>query len=368
MAIKMVLGQLIDTKNLEKDWTNQQIEKELSNFQVSHWGFEDTSKDDNDSNDNNLGVRANGTPVVDPLQIDFKTNGWDPTQKPPVKDLKTGSLLDGRTRKVNLKAMDERWMPCVYGTLKDISKPNTKFRATSFAANLHKYAQQHSKEDFKTSLIADIKDGEMIFDRKNPETAKQIIRNHLIKEYSIYKFFKEESNAVGHIVNLAFEESDDNASILIIKDRELWEEYAEIAANKQGLGLLSRDNNLALLKLGGQRAEQFWLRWVLPAQAKGKIAGVILYSGKSTEQKAIEEALEFESSLKEYHNNTYKMVNNSLSGSTVDRPALRPWKIHGVIPQVDNDYQNGLFQNNELVPFSEYVKKDNISTGLKIVA
>lgn len=355
--IKNILSHSVSLTTCQKDWTTSQIESQLTNFQVDHWGWTSTAFSNDEDEDDNLGVRVGGTQLEIELQADFEHNGWDSTQKPPVFDITTGKLLDGRTRKKNLRMLGVEYMPCVFGTLKDRSLPNSNARAQSFEANQHKFSKSHIDKDYIAAGIADHQDGELVFDRSNEESAKLVIKDHMIRQYKLHKKYVggETNGKITEIAREIFDQTQSDAKLLVVRERVEWEHWVSASGIT-----LSREDYVAMLQAGGNRPEQFWMRWVLPAWAKGKTPKVVLYANSSTVNGAREDVKSFVDQITDYYNLTYKGVNAAamVEGENfpINKPSTKPWEILGVVPQVNDNRHHQMRQDHVLVPYKEFIK------------
>ena len=77
--------------------------------------------------------------------------------------------------------------------------------------------------------------------------------------------------------------------------------------------------------------------------------------------------------LETYHEQTYALVNNAITGATemfsLRAPANLPFSFLGVIPNLKKNGQPTLYDNHELITTDEYINDGSaISAALKIVA
>ena len=81
----------------------------------------------------------------------------------------------------------------------------------------------------------------------------------------------------------------------------------------------------------------------------------------------------FITDLKTYHEQTYALVNNAITGATemfsLRAPADLPFGFLGVIPNLKKNGQPTLYDNHELSTTDKYINDgSSISNALKIVA
>jgi hypothetical protein len=332
MSIKTILGNPLESSIIEKNFNHSQLSEILPDATVLGFGWRNLKTS---ITDDNLGVRAYGTPdASDTLGIDLQNEGWDVTKLPPIED-DNGNLLDGRTRENEMKKLGEDWMPVVKVSLSEQTSP----RAFGIILNKHQYAKRSDYNDFVSALVEDIND--TIITRDKVEITKR-----LVNTYKANDFYGGGNGIITKITNEVYERTNEENNLVRIKSREEWEEW---------LGLDLKGQHIALLQVGGNRDEQFITRWVIPEGAKGRKAKVILYVNTPLESKAKEQVKEFIKSTDRMYRDMFKVVSNQFSGMNIT-PMNKGYELIGIIPQIRNDYQIDKYERKELVSVEEYMK------------
>tara|TARA_B100000900_G_C20505510_1_gene685673 strand:+ start:175 stop:1227 length:1053 start_codon:yes stop_codon:yes gene_type:complete len=333
MSIKDVLGRALDLKLIESNFPLSTLQEMFPDATVVGFGWRNLTEEDDD----NLGVRAKGTPdATDTLGFDLEENGWDVTKLPPVTDASSNELLDGRTRDKTMRFLNQSFMPELRIIPHESDTPNADRRAIALRLNGHSYAKRHDMFDFTASLVSDINDGECA---RN----KNVMHSHLANNYDINNVFPVAGGTITKIVNNAYEMTDDTSAIVRNKERDDWIQWLPLQT-----AVDVRNGDIALLQVGGNRDEQLITRWIIPQGAKGKKARVILYVSTPFESKAKEQVKEFIKSVNAYYKAMYKCVSNSVDGVTIT-PQDDAFELVGIIPQIQNEHQMEKYNKKELI-------------------
>ena len=354
MSMKTILGQNLDLKLIESNFPTSTLQEMFPNATIIGFGWRNLK---NTSQDDNLGIRAGGTPdATESLGFDLQEHGWDVTKLPPVIDASTDEYLDGRTRDKTMRSLGEEWMPELRIQPHETDKPNSEKRAIGLKLNGHAYAKRYESADFVAALVSDINDGECVRDKRH-------MYLHLARNYSINKVFPVAGGTVTKIINNAYEMTDNTSNIVRNKDRDDWIQWLPLQT-----AVDVRNGDIALLQVGGNRDEQLITRWIIPQGVKGKKARVILYVGTPFEAKAKEQVKEFIKSANKYYKDMFKTVSNAVDGVAIT-PKDDAFELVGIIPQIQNEYQMEKYNKKELITsVHEYTGAPYQTSPLSVVA
>lgn len=292
--------------------------------------------------EDNIGIRAGGTPdAMDTLGADFENNGYDETKPPPIREIVLDELLDGRTRFTTANELNEPFFPVL-----DIEIPNVDNsikRRVGLELNKHKYLERASSEDFIVAITSDITEGFV----KNDTDA---IRYWLFQKYNIGNYYSEAGGTITKIVKAAMARAVDDSGLVRNKPRSGWEAWLEKKVNLT----ISKTSPVVLLQVGGNRAEQFFLRHLLPAAAKGRKAQLVLYTGAAYENSAREKIKSFMKEVNDHYKLMFKAVSGTIPNLTV-QPPEPAFELLGIIPQIQNDFQKTKYEYGELVSYDDYM-------------
>ena len=335
--IKNVLGRDVDLTHYEKNFPLSVLQEMFPNATILGFGWRKVGKY---PEDDNLGVRADGTPdATETLGFDLQEKGIDQTKLPIVTDGTSDKILDGRTRDRTFEFLGEKWIPELRIIPHESDTPNSDRRAIGLDLNGHAYAKRHESADFVAALVADINDGECVRD-------KNVMNKHLTEKYNINNVFSIAGGTITKIVNNAYEMTDNTSNIVRNKDREDWIKWLPLQT-----AVDVRNGDIALLQVGGNRDEQLLTRWIIPQGVKGKKARVILYVGTPFEAKAKEQVKEFVRSVNKYYRDMFKTVSMSIPGLVLMPPNTTDdgFELVGIIPQIQNEYQMEKYNKKELI-------------------
>ena len=248
--IRNVLGRDLDIDRFESVWTPQKLKEELPNG-ATPVGWEWRSL--NQESDDNLAVRAGGTPNADDtLGNDLLRDGWDCTKKPILVDVEVGDIIDGRTRESTMKNLDtnEEWIP----VLKVIVSPSLR-RCVAQKSNYHSYNSRSVSPDLIVSLIADIDEGII-------DATEDAVRTRLYKDYEVEKLLSNGNGAITKIITQTLERALNADKVLRIKGDGEWAQWVYSNFPKyQG----------HVLQAGGKAPDRFFVNYILPARGKEKV-------------------------------------------------------------------------------------------------
>jgi len=305
----------------------------------------------------NMGIKAdmNTDGGVEELAYDYKVNGWKKHFFPPVKKT-DGDWVDGRGRVLAALAVKQDWIPVALFNF-DSETPVSDAVAAATILNNHPQARRSVMEDF---IVGGIKVVE----------SKEVARDHgaimkwLIKS-KIEERFTKEGGIWTKITNSILERTSRDKELVVIKERDDWKLWVDGMS-----GIKSKE--VLLYKAGsGTAASRYWTDHVLPNC--GTPQATILYTNSYSPAKCSEDVETFIENLKTYHEQTYSLVNNAITGATemfsLRAPADLPFGFLGVIPNLKKNGQPTLYDNHELSTIDHYINDgSSISNALKIVA
>lgn len=307
-------------------------------------GFDWVRTEDHIDDDDNLGVRAGGTPNADDtLGSDFRAKGFLTEEFPPILNDATEKLTDGRTRCKTLHNLNEPWMPVaryVFHNPDNLSEE----RQVAIAENCHRYSKRADANDFTVALVADIEQGYV-------ERDMDAIVQWAIDKYSILDIYSNSNGMVTRICHTALKLTSSPTSLVRVKERDDWVTWL---LTSTVIGYDIEGEKIPLLMCGGNRDEQFFTRWHIPALAAGRTSRVILYVNEAHKDKAREKVKEFIKGVNRLHNEMFSAVGNSVGGIKIT-PTKPAFELIGIIPQIQNDFQKTKYEYGELVSLDEYM-------------
>lgn len=321
------------------------------NFPTSHWaekyphlqylGMElkptkDFGKDDN------LGVRAKGTPEAEALGIDLEAKGFLPDYEPPMWNDTRDEPFDGRTRARRCLVLGAEVIPCAVFAEKSTTTPICENLGIKVRANNHPYAGTMKWDDFVTAGVAAVNSGEI-------ELSPEAVRGFFEDYCDIYSFYSEGGHWVTRIIKEVMTRCTEGDDIVRNKVREDWIEWLK----DKGHDLTDVS---VLTASGSNAAERFFCRHVLTS-TKESPAKVILFSGSGVESRVRQDLIDF---IDEVKRNCRYMDANVESHIDNDFIKLKGkidyssrFEVIGVIPQLSchkDDYELG-----QLVSIDEFV-------------
>ena len=318
-------------------------------------------------NDMNIGVRADPDFHDYPkMKHQMSGGGYDLSYFPGKVNICNGKPIDGRGRiKALIEIMKKRgipekdwYIPVAVVRLEEHQEISTGVRDNT------RYTDHDplKMEDCVTSALAQHARGHL-------ENNSTKIYNWLISECAIDTVFARQT--ITKIVNDCTKRLDKNNKAVYIQSREEWKDWLD-------------DSDVALIKVKGNAAEQFFNRYILNYMAKTSpiVTKVVLYTGAKTDAQAREQMKKFVENLKKYYRNAFKMVNNVLKMEQdieVRDKMLDPidrekkgydtfgYELVGIIPQIDNEFQRDLLESKKdttgsrgidhLVSYDDYMNK-----------
>ena len=335
--IRNVLGRDLDIDRFESVWTPQKLKEELPNGATPvGWEWRSLNKEADD----NLAVRAGGTPNADDtLGNDLLRDGWDCTKKPVLVDVEVGDIIDGRTRESTMKNLDtnEEWIP----VLKVIVSPSLR-RCVAQKSNYHSYSTRSVSADLIVSLIADIDEGII-------DATEDAVRTRLYKDYEVEKLLSNGNGAITKIITQTLERALNADKVLRIKGDREWAQWVYDNDQKyQG----------HVLQAGGKAPDRFFVNYILPARGKEKVQ-VVLFVREYTLQRAQNAVKEFKQKVDRLYRDAFYMTSAKVFSQKIGLDGIiNPsdvYEIVGVCPQVQNDVQKDLYENGELVSYEEFI-------------
>ena len=326
-------------------------------FMDFDWEYIGNLKPDDPQLDNE-GIKAdmNTDGGVEELAYDFRVNGWSTAYFPPIKKT-NGDWEDGRTRVLSAILAKQDWIPVARFNFNS-EKPVSDAVANAIIANNHKRARRSVMEDFVAGGIKTVESKEIARDFND-------IMDWLVLVAKVEERFDNVSGIWTKIVNQILERTSREKELVLIKERDDWLTWVDGIS-----GINSK--HILLYKAGsGTSASRYWTDHVLPNC--GTPPATILYTNSYSPAKCSEDVKAFMADLKTYHEQTYALVNNAITGATemfsLRAPVELPFAPLGVIPNLKKNGQPILFDNHELSTIDNYINDGSpISNALKIVA
>jgi hypothetical protein len=335
-------GSVIDlTSLLEKEFT-------LDKAEFLYLTFLDLSQVDLDSNEyKQYGVRDDKKSVevkkIKALKASFKSKGFLTSEELPIfVELADGSLIpvEGRTRVKAAIANGETVIPIAVfkysGSLAD-------FRDEALAQNARKVVA-HGAEwgDF-------VKNGVDAITRKSVSNTLASVEAWLTK-VGFYNI-NEESDTV-KMYNAINKRLLEQTQGDVERDtRPGWEKYVTENCNLK----LGEDGSVKRVLLNMDKKTYVWRAFaehILPSASKGKKVEIVLWTGQTNAQKAVESLGNFIDELDLCWTRMY----NTISASSPEIMAIpserRGYKIIGAVPQLKNSKYHQV--TDRLVPISVY--------------
>lgn len=336
--IKIVLGKSIDLDKYNPPYNIEWFETHFPEYNFLSYGWRNIQDDEQE--DFNAGVRAKGTPnAEDSLGQAFLIDGWKMDSIPPIEDHE-GNLLDGRTRRQELRRLGEKWMPVARLKQKVTKTPNSQRRATAINLNDHDYNERKKTEDFVVAVCRDIVDGEC----KPNEDA---IWFHLQHVYKIDKYYdNSKSGIVTKIVSQILRRQKGGTGNTPYQRDTIIEWIAKV--KNQMIPTSS-----AILKTGGNRDEQFITRWVLPQV--GKKPEIVVYADGLFAEDSRESVLNFFKDVRKLYNLVFKTVSSSLEGIDITTPVEDCYDLIGIVPTLETPFQQQAWKEHRLLTLEEFL-------------
>ena len=337
---RTIFGTDINLNDIKEHFTAEVVEnlRPKCKFVGIRWKKLDGSTD---TDQDNIGVRDGGTPEKEEttvLEGDLIKNGWDIKQCPPIVDDETGNCLDGQTRERLLRRHGEKWMPVIYVVMES---PDDKRPIGILANTKHPYSKPAGWKDFATALVLDI--GEGIIPRDKNEIFKRLREEYRAADYFI------SPGTLTKIVNLTYEKSKNDQTVVRQKDRDQWEDWLKFRA---GMGQDVRGKIPLLMAGGGSAPERFITRHIIESRGKTK---VILYVATMSEKQAKEDIKNFCKEVDRLWKGMFATVSENVVGLDV-APQGKGWELVGIIPQCQSSTQKIKYNMGELVSYEEYMK------------
>ena len=359
MTMKNFMGDTIDTSDyyaIFKDGCKELEQFNNATFVKFAWEYIGDLEPDDPQLDNE-GIKAdmNTGGGVEELAYDYQVNGWKRSYFPPIKKT-NGDWQDGRTRVLAALAVKQDWIPVAIFNF-DSETPVADSVANSIISNNHSIAKRSVMEDFIVGGIKVVESGEVA--RDHDAIIKWLIKSKIEERFS------NDSGIWTKITNSILERTSRDKELVVIKERDDWKLWVDGMS-----GIKSKE--VLLYKAGsGTAASRYWTDHVLPNC--GTPQATILYTNSYSPAKCSEDVKTFIENLETYHEQTYSLVNNAITGATemfsLRAPANLPFSFLGVIPNLKKNGQPTLYDNHELITTDEYINDGSaISAALKIVA
>tara|TARA_R100001460_G_scaffold72764_2_gene113559 strand:- start:6195 stop:7250 length:1056 start_codon:yes stop_codon:yes gene_type:complete len=343
-SVRTILGRSFDLVSLETNFNSSEIQKHLpeacepvyTNGSCFKYRKIDPEMDDNE------GVRSEGTPDAPELSVDFENDGFLSTFFPPIQNVYTGKLLDGRTRENELRKLGEKYMPVMLvRTVKERRNEGGIDRVIGIQSNRQPYGKRTEYHTLVGALVCDITEDVIERDRNQ-------IRERLITDYSVERFYGSGNNIISKIVNEVHKMTDTKNRLIRCKTREEWKGWLLT----RGINI---DDDISLLQTGGRRAPLFFAEKIVPSLAKGELPSLILYSNTPYETEAKEKTKDFIQTVDRLYRKMFGAVSSKIPNVNIDCPKEKGYNLLGIIPQLTNEFQRKAMEEGKLVTMKGFL-------------
>lgn len=275
---------------------------------------------------------------VESLQVSYSNNGFLTKYFPPCFGT-DGRPRDGRTRIKAAKLNGEKWIPIAIYSYQENTLRN--YITNGLVANDHDPATPPRMENFITAGVTLIKEGQLDCN----ETA---INVWLFKEAKVQRFFSPRGGVYTKILDGILKRGSDGGDPLTHRQsREKWVEWVE-----KNLKSKVNDKTVLLCVDSATYPQRAWCEYILPSIIKcNDPVDIILYTNEYLPEDARRNMNKFVEKLKFYHETSYRMINNELSGITIQVSKKLPYNILGAVPQV---YGKHNLTGRELISIDQY--------------
>ena len=290
------------------------------------------------------------------ISRDYKRKGWSYSPIPLQVDIKTGKPKNGRTRIRAALRNGERFIPCSYFDYtkdKKVSK-HVQELSEGLIGNDCLISRPTRFEDLVEACISAVKHGKVREERSS-------ILNLLANEFEAERFVDQ--TEFSDITDMVLDAVQNGEDAMWMPDRD---EVIEYLKNSPDLPF---DAVFAPLDQPIPLGKKRVFVYAAPSQSnQGRLWGmiaheipkgsyVVLYTTKKFPSRLRNDYNEFMDYQDWRYEECFEIVNLSTQGITIQAPASdeRPWKLLGVIPQIQNDEHKALCQYNELIKPEDFI-------------
>lgn len=363
MAIKVRKGfgpqkQDIDLSKYENRWSKEEIQSHSKRGTFIRFAFLDLSKFGGDLFHEeliNLAIREDGnrSNTDEGIAYSFNTKGWSYDPFPPIVDT-TFKVKDGRTR---IRAA--MLAGCTFIVVAVFSYPEEEDEKKSFVQSLSEglignddlISRPTKTGDLFEASVAAVTDGGVEHD-------KTAIADLLFNEFEALRFIKQDE--VANLVEAVYDAVlggqravwiPDRADVLgyLKKSPDMPQDAAledEVRLGKKRVFVYAAPSNTNQGRLWGMIAKE------VPEDCY-----VVLYTTKKIPSKIKKGYKDFMAFIEMRYQECFEIVNRTASAAginiKIEPPAKRPWKLLGVIPQMNDETHETLRRANRLIQIED---------------
>lgn len=363
MAIKIKKGfgplkQDIDLNNYEGRWSDEEIQSHSKRGKFIRFAFLELKKFGGDLFHEeliNIAIRENGSRGNDDENIaySYETKGWSYNSFPPIVDT-SFKVRDGRTR---IRAAIIAG--CTFIAVAVFAYPEEKDPKISFLHSLSEglignddlISRPTKYGDLFEASIAAVTDGGIDHD-------KTAIADLLFNEFEALRFIKQDE--VAELVESVFDAVQGGQRAVWIPDRtdilSYLKKCPDIPKDACLDGEVRLDGKRVFVYAAPSNTNQGRL-WGMIAKEIPEECYVVLYTTKKIPSKIRSGYEDFISFIDTRYKECFEIVNRTASDTgfniKIEPPVKRPWKLLGVIPQLNDETHETLRKNYRLIQIED---------------
>ena len=363
MAVKVRKGfgpqkQDIDLSKYENRWSKEEIQSHSKRGTFMRFAFLDLSKFEGDLFHEeliNLAIREDGnrSNTDQDIAYSYNTKGWSYDPFPPIVDT-TFKVKDGRTR---IRAA--MLAGCTFIVVAVFAYPDEQDEKKAFVQSLSEglignddlISRPTKYGDLFEASVAAVTDGGIEHD-------KTAIADLLFNEFEALRFIKQEE--VANLVEAIYDAVLGGQRAVWIPDR------ADVLAYLRKSPDMPKDAALEdEVKLGKKRVFVYAAPsntnqgrlWGMIAKEVPEDCYVVLYTTKKVPSKIKKGYEDFMAFIDMRYKECFEIVNRTASATgfqiKIEAPVKRPWKLLGVIPQMNNETHETLRKAHRLIQIED---------------
>ena len=352
--------QEINLEKYEDRWTKEEICSHTKRGTFIRFAFLDLDKFGGDVFHEeliNTAIRATGNrdKADEDIARSYKTKGWRYDPFPPIVDT-TGKVKDGRTRIRAAILAGEKFIPVAiftYPEEEDIKIAYVQSLSEALIGNDDLISRPTKSGDLIEAGIAAIVDG-------NVQHDKTAIASLLFNEFEAERFVKQQE--ISDLVEQIFEAVSGGLQAIWLPERGEVLSYLkkcpdipkdacfddEVCLSGKKVFVYAAPSNTNQGRLWGQIAKR------IPEESY-----VVLYTTKKIPSKIKKEYTDFISFIDMRYEECFEIVNRTASQSgfpiNIKAPTKKPYKVLGVIPQLNQDETHKtLRKSKRIIKLEEY--------------
>ena len=303
----------------------------------------------------NIAIRADQNLASNDLRIarDYKRRGWNYGPFPLQVDINTGIPKNGRTRIRAALRNGEKFIPCAWFNYEETNKVSGLVQELSegLIGNDGLVSTVTKFEDLVEAGIEAVTKGGVKED-------KQTILELLVNEFEADRFVdtSEFSDIADQILDAVHEGQE---AMMMISRKEVIE-YLQNSPDlpKDAIVGASLDQQIPVGKkrvfvYSAPSRSNMGRLWGNIAHEIPKGSYVVLYTTKKFPSKIKKDYTEFMKYQDERYEECFQIVNDTYQGINIVAPEQKPWKLIGVIPQLNNEEHRTKVRYHELIQIKD---------------